>query len=213
MQNSTQKTKGIWALAVVLLLLTLGGVFALIDKPSTTVYENGAPTPTPFVEVPGTESWRVYKGDGFTFKYPEDFVKQVIGTSTVRLVVPVKTYFHTILANEAYLTVYLPQNECPQSEGERFSGTTTLSSLGKTVFSRVEWTGVGAGQLYRGVDYSSMYEGRCYLITLYTHSANGAGFYFNNKDQIERTDKQHAEDMAAFLLLANKIISTFQFTN
>lgn len=212
MNPSTKQTKGVWALVAVVFLLVLGGIFATVDKNNNANITTPTPTPTPTpLVVAGTESWKVYEGNGFTLRYPADFVVDE-NKETPHIVAPVKIYFHTILANEAYLTINPVGVTCPPSQGDQLEATTTLSSIDRTVFERVGWSGVGAGQLYKGVDYTTIHSGKCYQINLFTHSANGGGFYYTTKAQIEEVDKQHAKDMAVFIELIDKTISTFQFS-
>jgi hypothetical protein len=214
MNHSQSNTKGIWALTAIIVLLGGGAVFAHYYNPPITPAEDtsqtASTTTTHVATVPGTEDWLTYNASDYSFKHPKDFMIDE-SFDLPHIVVPVKSYFHTILTNEAYLIAYPPASECPESQGEQFSATTTLKTVDGTQLSRVGWSGVGAGQLYVGADYSVVKDGKCYQVTLYTHSANGAGFYFNNKDQIKRTDAQQAADMKAFLALIDKSLSTFQF--
>jgi hypothetical protein len=210
MSYSSENTKGIWSLGIVVVLLTLGGVFAYLEKPPVRSDNNSTSSTTIPVVIEGVEDWRILVTNRFSLRYPTDLTL-ITSTTSTQLLVPVKTYFKTILANEAYITVYEPQSECPPSQGETFEATTTLSSLDQTVFSKVVWSGIGAGQFYKGADYTAIHDGKCYKISVFTHSANGAALYFTTHDQIERTDKQHKEDMDAFFALVDKSVTSFQF--
>ena len=158
-------------------------------------------------------SWKTYQDDQYHFslQYPADFTITEEPGQSVTLVAPIKSYFKTVLANEASVTISDPATTCPASQGENLGATTTVNSSGGA-FAKVPWSGVGAGNLYEGADYTLLKNGNCYSLHVLVHSANGGGLYYSDPQQIKQTDDQQAKDKAAFLALADKIVSTFKFT-
>jgi hypothetical protein len=160
----------------------------------------------------GREDWMIYKGEGYTLDHPKDFVLTTT-TNGDELIIPVKNYFSTILASEANLTLNDPAPTCPQSQGETFSATTTLTTSSNVKLNKHKWSGVGAGQLYQGVDYSIEKDRKCYQFSLFTHSANGAALYYSDEAQIREVNKTQKKEMEEFLILIDEIAKSFQFTN
>ncbi len=163
--------------------------------------------------VSDTSSWKTYKDNqsGFSINYPADFTLRDDSNGNLVLEVPVKNYFKTVLTSEANLTISNPAKTCPASMGERLGATTTVSFNGGT-FNKVSWSGVGAGNIYEGADYTLILNANCYSIHMFLHSANGAGLYTSDPAEIVKMDAEQKNDKAAFLTLADKIVSTFKFT-
>ena len=200
----------LWIAVVLVVLILAAGYFFFLGKSSNTIVFVNNQLATSSSPVAGTEKWYVYSELDYNFRYPKDLVKSQVAGGT-RFTAPIKSYFRTILANEAYITAYAPAKTCPVSEGETFSATSTIKTSDGLVINKVDLSGVGAGQLYRGVDYTISKSGLCYEMSLYTHSTNGAGFYFNNATMIKNTDATHSEDMANFIALVDTIVTTFKF--
>ncbi len=206
---TSMKKPIIWIVSVLVVLILVGGYFVFLGKATNVVVVDNQPASSSS-PVAGTEAWYVYSGSGYNFRYPKDLVESQIGGG-VRFTAPIKSYFRTILADEAYITAYAPTSTCPASQGESFQATTTIKTPDGLSVNKVVWSGVGAGQLYQGADYSVVKSGECYEISLYTHGANGAGFYFNDATMIKNTDTTNSEDMANFFALIDTIVTTFKF--
>ncbi len=200
----------LWITVVLVVLILVASYFFFLGKSSNTIVVVNNQPATSSSPVAGTEKWYVYSELDYNFKYPRDLVVGRVDGGT-RFTAPIKSYFRTILADEAYFTAYAPTSTCPVSEGETFSATSTIKTSDGLAINKVSWSGVGAGQLYKGVDYTILKSGLCYKLSLYTHSANGAGFYFNDATMIKNTDATHSEDMANFVALVDTIVTTFKF--
>jgi hypothetical protein len=161
--------------------------------------------------------WKTYqdKASGFSFQYPSDFsLRDDPDTGSVILDVPVKNYFKTKLMGVANVTIHPIGNNCPESEGERFDATTTIRSRAGD-FRRVSWSGIGAGNLYEGVEYTLIKDNLCYALTLFMDSANDPGVYpdYDTPEKIAVTSAQEATDKGAFTNLIDKMVSTFTFNH
>lgn len=55
---------------------------------------------------------------------------------------------------------------CPAQDGGE------MEDINGILFTRMRWSGVGAGNLYAGETYAKDIGGRCIVATLYTHSCN-----------------------------------------
>src|SRR5271168_2322633 len=175
-------------------------VFVSLDQP--TVSSTSTPSTASSTAATSSLSWLPYTNSEFNYSllYPSDFTLQT-GSNNVTFVVPIKNYFNTILPSDVHIDIANPTAECPPIEAGSVSTTTTLATTIGLTFNESDWTGVGAGQLYVGKDYVLTRNNLCYDIQVYTHSADGAGFYFSDPTMIATTDAQHAKDMSAFFTL------------
>ncbi len=181
----------------------------------------GAPTIDNASGIPS--SWKTYtvKSYDLSLQAPADF-KLIINQGladgndpiynpTFFLNIPTTTpYFHTHLINESYVLVDQGDVACSQSNAEVTSSNQV--TINGTTFTRTTTSGVGAGQLYQGIDYATTKNGTCYRIFLFTHSTNGEGFYTDNAAQIKQVDAQQAQDMTALFKLFDQIAGTIKFS-
>lgn len=146
--------------------------------------------------------WKKYLNEefGFEINYPFDFYVKEDLDKTVFTINPEIYYFRTDLPRDIHLTVYSPSKTCTYLQRESIS-VGSLVAKNNVLFSKNEFVDVGVGQLYRGLYYTTMKDGECYVIELFTHSTNGAGLLTDNLDEIKRLDSLHAEDMEKFSCL------------
>jgi hypothetical protein len=201
----------IWIAVILVITIGVAGLiyFESVAGDAVTSMATAPPVHTSSSSEISTAGWSTITEGGYTIEYPADFMVQKLKTG-IQFAVPIKSYFNTILPGEVYFSLNAPAKKCPASAGDSVTASSVMNA-GGVLFIRNEWSGVGAGQLYRGIDYVTIKNGLCYDISLYTHSANGAGFYFSNQIQIDRTDSQHAADMKAFFQLSDKMVGTLQF--
>ena len=120
-------------------------------------------------------------------------------------------YFHTRLIKQAYIKISDPRDVCEEaSEGYTSTASTTING---TPFLKRAWAGAAAGNRYEGVDYTTVYNGKCQLVQLYTHSTASEGLYTDNQQQIQEVDALHATDMTAIMKLFDQVMSTIMFNN
>ncbi|HZS42688.1 MAG TPA: hypothetical protein VFA52_00495 [Candidatus Paceibacterota bacterium] len=209
---------GFMSMAIGLVLILIGFslweyvAFTLQSKTPSLTASSTSSTTSNQIQIAG---WKTYQDNqaGFSIQYPPDFSLTEEPGQSVSLVAPIKNYFHTVLANEASLTIFDASSTCPKLEEETYSSPTksTVSSPAGT-FSRSSWAGVGAGQLYDSVHYTLIKNNTCYSMLLLIHSTNGAGFYYSDPDQIAEVDAQEAKDKSAFMQIMDRVVSTFSFT-
>jgi len=199
---------------LVIILIIAGYIYYVASTPvsaptvGTVATSTATTTPTGGISTAG---WTTYQSKDYSLQYPADFKEQTIN-GVNELTVPLKDYFSTVLTGEAYFTLNDASTTCPTVAGDGINSTSTLTT-GAAVFTKENWSGVGAGQLYMGADYVTMKNGLCYDVSVFTHSANGAGLYYSDPAQIKSTDAQQAVDMQHFMSIADTIITTFQFTH
>ncbi|MFA6339019.1 MAG: hypothetical protein WCW87_03105 [Candidatus Paceibacterota bacterium] len=191
----------ILGVALILIVLISGVINTVKTKINQTPNENYSLSETSILYKDKTNGYSIY--------YPKDF-SMIETDDTKTFDIPIKNYFNTILANEARLTISKPSSKCPQSEGDQIVSAGEIKS-GDIVFKKDNWSGVGAGQLYVGADYTTLKNGLCYSIHIFTHSTNGAGFYIDDPVEIKKIDDEHAADMKKFLEAIDGIVSTFKF--
>ena len=205
---------------IIVVLIILAGVyvafvyqgsptsFVSLDQPIVSTSTSATSTAS------STLNWTPYNSAQYNYSllYPANFTLQ-IASDKVTLIVPIKNYFNTILPGDVHIDIANPTTACPPILGDQVTSTSTFTSPTGLVFNESDWSGVGAGQLYVGKDYVITHNNLCYDIQVYTHSANGAGFYFSDPTMIANTDTQQGKDMVAFFVLAQQFVGTFQFNN
>jgi hypothetical protein len=140
------------------------------------------------IDPPGTtsQSFPYVSEDGkVSFKYTDDFAPVLfpelyVTKSTVELAlqfIDSKSFDHTNLS-EAYFLFDASNNpgivaSCTQpmsaSGPETITGEVNINGV---PFTRSEGSGVGAGNLYEQTYYRTAYQGSCYEVTFFVHSAN-----------------------------------------
>jgi len=153
-------------------------------------------------------NWKTYTfvQSNLTLQAPADFVEQTVSNG-VELIIPTTTpYFRTNLTHEAYIEIYAPTTTCVKN-GDVYSSQATTTFNGIS-YSRGVWSGVGAGNLYQGIDYTTSWNGLCQEITLYTHGTDGEGFYTGDQAVIQTDDAEQKQDMANIFNLADQIMGT-----
>jgi len=197
--------KTIYVLVTLLIILGVAAyIFSITGTP-----QNVPIVATSTTNTTAVSGWSTYTGPSYSIQYPADFKEETVN-GVDRLTVPVKSYFTTVLPSEVYFVLNNASATCPASVGDSITATSSLATP-VAVFTKNEWTGVGAGQFYHGVDYVTMKNGLCYDISLFTHSANGAGLYYSDPAQIKQVDAQAAAEMQTFFAKADTIVDTFQF--
>lgn len=166
-----------------------------------------------FNKAEAPQGWQTYSDSvsGITLQAP---VGLTVATSTSGLSLIFATttpYVHTHLLHELRIDIATPAVDCVSTEGD-YVGVPTNVAVNGVVFERQEWDGVGAGNLYRGIDYTAVKGGSCYRVSLFIHSTNGEGFYTNDAEQIKKVDAQQAADIKALFAFFDQIIETVRFT-
>jgi hypothetical protein len=162
--------------------------------------------PTPTV---ATSSWKLYTTDelGYQVSYPADLVVAESGQST-SFAFKKDGYFHWPLLDDAKITI-TATSTCPGLTGDSVSASSTFALNGMT-FTRIESTGVGAGNIYREIAYETTGHDTCYEILLFDHGSNGAGFYVSDAALIKRYDDQHTIDYAKVTDIFNAMAASFK---
>jgi len=173
-------------------------------------------------EAPLTPSdWAVYTESisGISFRAPISFNvvnngKSVFtGADVFSLIIPTTTPFvNTHLLHEARIDIDTPTTTCVQSETLEGSASSTQVTINGVKFARLLTGGVGAGNLYQGIDYTTTRNNLCYRVSLFTHSTNGEGFYTGDAAQIAQVAAQQAKDISALFKLFDQIVTTIKFT-
>jgi hypothetical protein len=115
------------------------------------------------------------------------------------------------LLHELRIDIVTPAVDCV-SVGGGVIGTSTTVVINGVNFERENWSDVGAGNLYQGIDYTTIRNGLCYQVTLFTHSTNGEGFYGSDADQIKKIDALQAMDIRSLFALFDQVARTIKFT-
>lgn len=197
MKKRTSLVVSIVAVIIILVVVVFGFV---------KIKVNQAPT----AQVPANWKTYTFANSDITLEAPADFsIKNVSGG--IQLIIPTTTpYFRTNLTHEAYIEVYSPTSTCVQNgDGPTSQSTTTFNG---NLFLRSLWSGVGAGNLYQGVDYTTAWKGLCQGVTLFTHSTDGEGFYTGDQAVIQTDDAEQKEDMTNIFKLFDQIAGTIRFT-
>lgn len=217
---------GLTTILVILSILILIGIIAYqtfhklpasAGVQDVTIYDTPANSGQPLPSV-GANS-QLYKNDEYNLAMiiPSD-VSISSGFDKDTLTFPASTfsvYFISgrpfQLTSEANLSLYKPQGACSTSQGSRVIDEADIRA-GNVVFKKQSWSDVGAGQLYKGVDYTTIKGGLCYRVSLFTHSANGAGLFTNDQAEIKRIEDENKMEMQNLFSTSDQIVSTFKFT-
>lgn len=133
-------------------------------------------------------------------------------TSGLSLVFATTTpYVHTHLLHELRIDIAAPAVDCVSTE-DGVVGSSTIIAINGVNFERERWSGAGLGNLYQGIDYTTVRNSLCYRVTLFTHSTNGEGFYTDNPVQIQKIDALQAADIRDLFALFDQIAGTIKFT-
>ena len=172
-------------------------------------------------EAPLTPSdWAVYTESvsGISFRAPVNFIvvnngKSVFtGADVFSLIIPTTTPFvNTHLLHEVRIDIDTPTTTCSFEQQGALTSSTQVKING-VVFTRSLTGDAGAGNIYQGIDYTTMRHNLCYRVALFTHSTNGEGFYTDNTAQIAQVDAQQAKDITALFKLFDQIAGTIKFT-
>jgi hypothetical protein len=177
----------------------------------------------PQVVAPGQTiptSWKTYTDtvSGISLQAPADFVVEnhnsaFSDANLFLLVIPTSTpYVHTHLLHEALIAVDVPTSTCPIEETLELSASSTQITINSVAFTRTLTGGVGAGNIYQGIDYTTTRNNLCYRVTLFTHSTNGEGFYTGDTVQIKKIDALQAMDIKDLFTLFDQIAGTLKFS-
>jgi hypothetical protein len=161
--------------------------------------------------IPST--WVTYTdtGSGITLHAPANLVLAISSTGLSLIFATTTPYVHTHLLHELRIDIDAPAIDCV-STGDGVIGSSTIVAINGVNFEREEWSGVGLGNLYQGIDYTVVRNGLCYQVTLFTHSTNGEGFYTDDQAQIKKIDALQATDIKNLFSLFDQIAGTIKFT-
>jgi hypothetical protein len=120
-------------------------------------------------------------------------------------------YVHTHLLHEVRVDIATPAVDCVSTDGGVI-GTSTRVAINGVNFERENWSDIGAGNLYQGADYTTIRNGLCYRVGLFTRSTNGEGFYSNDPVQIQKIDALQAIDIKDLFALFDQVAETIKFT-
>jgi hypothetical protein len=207
MKNLT-KTIIIIVLLILAALLTWAMFFKKAEAPQVVV---------PSQTVPA--NWKMFTDStsGISLRTPPDFfvtdVNNVFSDMEIfTLAIPTTTpYMHTHLLHEAFININAPTSTCAVEE-QTESSSSTQAVINGIQFTRTTTGGVGAGNIYQGIDYTTTKNGLCYRVGLFTHSTNGEGFYTNDPVQIKKIDALQAIDIKDMFTLFDQIAGTIKFT-
>jgi hypothetical protein len=198
-------------IGLVILIIVIGLIYVLFfekaQAPQNVNINQSIPT-----------SWKIYTDtiSGISLRVPADFTAEnhnsaFSDANLFLLVIPTSTpYVHTHLLHEALIAIDVPTTTCPVEEQDIFASSTQANINGVS-FTRTTTEGVGAGNIYQGIDYTTTRSGLCYRISLFTHSTNGEGFYSNDPVQIKKVDALQAMDIKDLFSLFDQIARTIKF--
>lgn len=156
--------------------------------------------------------WIAYRDDnsGVTLKAPRGLILATSSTGLSLIFSTTTPYVNTHLLHELRIDIATPAVDCV-STGESMVGTSTKVVINGLDFEKQNWSGVGLGNLYQGVDYTIIRNSMCYQVSLFTHSTNGEGFYTNDATQIAKVDAQQKLDIDALFKLFDQVAGTIKF--
>jgi len=157
--------------------------------------------------------WQTYTdtASGVSLQAPAGLA---VSTSTSGLSLNFATttpYVHTHLLHELRIDIATPDVDCISTQSGLIS-TTTTKVINGVNFERGSWGEAAAGNLYEGIDYTTIRNNLCYRIGLFTHSANGEGLYGGTPEQIKKIDALQAADIKDLFALFDQIATTIRFT-
>ena len=169
----------------------------------------------PQVVVPGQTipaNWVTYSDPktGINIQAPSGLMSTSTDVGFSLIFATTTPYVHTHLLHELRIDINNFGTDCPAVEDQ--VSTTTVVVVNGVNFERQNWSGVGAGNLYQGINYTTGVSGSCYRISLYTHSTNGEGFYTNDQVQIKKIDALQVIDIRDLFALFDQIATTVKFT-
>ena len=198
---------------IVAILVVVGLVYILFFEKvgAPTIHENVSQI---------SSDWKTYTDPvtNLSLQAPADFsVKkhnsEYSFADLFLLEIPTTTpYVHTHLVHLALIGINTPGYTCATAENYGPFASTTQFIINGVSFTRTANNGVGAGNLYQTIDYSTNRNGLCYNVGLYIHSTNGEGFYTDDAAQIAQVDAQQKADITALFKLFDQIASTIKFT-
>ncbi len=201
--------------ALILAIIVAFAVYALFFEKAQAPQVDNINTSVP-------TDWQTYTdpSTGISLQAPADFTVEnhdpaFSDANLFLLVIPTTTpYVNTHLLHEALIAIDPATTTCSTevSEMDGRPASSTQATINGVDFTRTPTGGVGAGNIYQGIDYTTNRNSLCYRVTLFTHSTNGEGFYSNDPVQIKKIDALQAIDIKELFMLFDQIALTIKFT-
>lgn len=201
MKNTTKVVIGL-ILAIMIALVIFAWFFDRAQAPQVVV---------PVQTIPA--NWKIYNDpvSGVSLQAPSGLTLATSSTGLSLIFATTTPYVHTHLLQELRIDIATPATDCVSTESGLISATSTKIINGIS-FERGTWGEAAAGNLYQGIDYTTIRNGLCYRVGLFTHSANGEGLYGSDPDQIKKVDALQAIDIQDLFALFDQIATTIKFT-